>query len=67
MEEKEKEENDLNFMIDNLKLNNKNKEKEALKLKQKNEELQKVYDDRETQYKSMKEVVVKDSYRKNKK
>ena len=45
-------------MIDNLKLNNKNKEKEALKLKQKNEELQKVYDDRETQYKSMKEVVV---------
>ena len=67
MEEKEKEENDLNFMIDNLKLNNKNKEKEAFKLKQKNEELQKVYDDRETQYKSMKEVVVKDSYRKNNK
>ena len=67
MEEKEKEENELNFMIDNLRINNKNKENETQKLKEINEELQKVYNDREEQYKSMKEVVAKGSNnRKNK-
>ena len=57
MDEKEKEENELNFMIDNLKLNNKNKVNETQKLKKINEELQRVYNDREEQYKSMKEIV----------
>ena len=67
MEEKEKEENELNFMIDNLRLNNKNKQKDTQKLKEVNEELQKIYNDREQQYKSMKEVVAKgDNNRKNK-
>ena len=54
-------------MIDNLKLNNTNKEKEKEKLKQINEELQKIYNDREHKYKSMKEVVAKGTNnRKNK-
>ena len=67
MEEKEKEENELNFMIDNLKLNNKNKENENQKLKEVNKELQRVFTDREEQYKSMKEVVAKgNNNRKNK-
>ena len=67
IEEKEKEENELHFMIDNLKLNNTNKEKEKEKLKKLNEELQKIYNDRENQYKSMKEVVAKGTNnRKNK-
>ena len=57
MEEKEKEESELNFMIDNLRLNNQNKEKDTQKLKKVNEELQKIFNDREEQYKSMKEVV----------
>ena len=67
MEEKEKEESELNFMIDNLRLNNNNKEKDTIKLKEVNEELQKIYDDREKQYKSMKEVVASgNNNRKNK-
>ena len=66
MDEKEKEDSDLNFMIDNLKLNNKNKEKDTIKLKSINEELQKIYDEKNNQYKSMKEVVAKGSKRKNK-
>ena len=67
IEEKEKEESELNFMIDNLRINNANKEKDTIKLKEVNEELQKIYIDREEQYKSMKEVVANgDNNRKNK-
>ena len=54
-------------MIDNLRINNANKEKDTIKLKEVNEELQKIYIDREEQYKSMKEVVANgDNNRKSK-
>ena len=58
MEEKEKEESELNFMIDNLRLNNQNKEKDTQKLKKVNEELQTIFNDREEQYKSMKKAKI---------
>ena len=67
MEEKEKEESELNFMIDNLRLNNQNKEKDTQKLKKVNEELQKIFNDREEQYKSMKEVVATGNNNRNNK
>ena len=59
IEEIDKEKKDLNIMINSLILDNNNKLKEAEKLKATNEELGKVYMDREEQYKSMKEVVGK--------
>ena len=54
-------------MIDNLKLNNQNKEKDTQKLKEMNEELQKIFNDREEQYKSMKEVVATGNNNRNNK
>ena len=46
-------------MINSLILDNNNKIKEKEKLKETNEELGKIYMEREEQYKSMKEVVGK--------
>ena len=57
IEEIDKEKNDLSLMINSLIADNKNKNKETEKLKEKNEELGKIYNEREGQYKSMKEVV----------
>ena len=57
IEEIDKEKNDLSIMINSLIADNKNKNKETEKLKEKNEELGKIYNEREGQYKSMKEVV----------
>ena len=46
-------------MINSLMLDNQNKNKGTEKLKATNEELGKIYNDREEQYQSMKEVVLK--------
>ena len=66
IEEIDKEKNDLSIMINSLIADNKNKNKETEKLKEKNEELGKIYNEREGQYKSMKEVVANGT-KKNKK
>lgn len=58
LEEKNKEKNDLSIMIETLKLENNNKLKEYNKLKYNNEELGKIYNEKEKQYKAMKEVVI---------
>ena len=57
VEEMDKEKNDLSIMINSLIADNNNKNIETEKLKEKNEELGKIYNEREGQYNSMKEVV----------
>ena len=57
IEDIDKEKNDLSVMINSLIVDNKNKNKETEKLKETNEALGKIYNEREGQYNSMKEVV----------
>ena len=66
IEEIDKEKKDLSIMINNLIIDNNNKNKETEKLKITNEELGKIFNDREGQYNSMKEVVSKGMRQKNK-
>ena len=57
LENKNKEKRDLSIMIDNLKLENSNKIKECNNLKNSNEELEKVFDNKEKLYKAMKNII----------
>ena len=52
-----KKKKDLSIIIDNLKLENSNKVKECNNLKNNNEELEKIFDNREKLYKAMKDVI----------
>ena len=59
IEDTDKEKKELDIMIKSLKMDNMSKNKEREKLRETNEELEKSFADKDTQFKSMKNVVAK--------